>query len=101
MRHYNRSPGFVVTSATIANPLEHVQQLLGVSDVVLVDEDGSPHGPRRFVLWNPPLMFKAAVSTVVWSVEMRYAWALSGDMHRQSLDVAVPSKSLFPNLGTL
>jgi len=22
---------------------------------VVVDEDGSPHGPKTFVLWNPPL----------------------------------------------
>ena len=29
--------------------------LAGVEDVVVVTEDGSPHGPQRFVLWNPPL----------------------------------------------
>ena len=27
----------------------------GVEEVTLVQQDGSPHGPRRFVLWNPPL----------------------------------------------
>lgn len=27
----------------------------GVSDVLVVSEDGSPHGPKCFVLWNPPL----------------------------------------------
>lgn len=26
----------------------------GVEDVRVVSEDGSPHGPRTFVLWNPP-----------------------------------------------
>jgi ATP-dependent helicase YprA (DUF1998 family) len=26
-----------------------------VPEVVVVDEDGSPHGPKTFVLWNPPL----------------------------------------------
>ena len=28
---------------------------LGVDEVTLIDQDGSPHGPQRFVLWNPPL----------------------------------------------
>lgn len=27
----------------------------GVQDVTLIDQDGSPHGPQRYVLWNPPL----------------------------------------------
>ena len=27
----------------------------GVERVTVVSEDGSPHGPQRFVLWNPPL----------------------------------------------
>lgn len=26
-----------------------------MSNVEVVTEDGSPHGPRSFVLWNPPL----------------------------------------------
>lgn len=48
---------FVVTSATIANPLEHSALLLGVErdELLLVAEDGSPHGPKDVVLWNPPL----------------------------------------------
>lgn len=27
----------------------------GVEDVQVVSDDGSPHGPKCFVLWNPPL----------------------------------------------
>ena len=27
----------------------------GVQDVTVISEDGSPHGPKCFVLWNPPL----------------------------------------------
>ena len=26
----------------------------GVENVHVVSEDGSPHGPKSFVLWNPP-----------------------------------------------
>ncbi|KAK9816796.1 hypothetical protein WJX72_005198 [[Myrmecia] bisecta] len=54
-RQYNSLPRFVVTSATVANPQHHVQDLLGVPGVRVVSEDGSPHGPKCFVLWNPPL----------------------------------------------
>lgn len=55
-RVYASSPTFVATTATVANPQEHAARLLGVPEVTLVHEDGSPHGPKRFVLWNPPLM---------------------------------------------
>ena len=27
----------------------------GVQDVHVVSDDGSPHGRKTFVLWNPPL----------------------------------------------
>ncbi|KAK9819572.1 hypothetical protein WJX81_002582 [Elliptochloris bilobata] len=54
-REYRSHPVFVVTSATIANPKQHVRNLLGVPEVTVVSEDGSPHGPKTFVLWNPPL----------------------------------------------
>lgn len=57
LRVYNCVPRFVVTSATIANPGQHAAILLGVEHVVCIDEDGSPHGPKDFVLWNPPLTF--------------------------------------------
>ena len=52
-RHYGASPTFVCCSATIANPKELSERLTGLP-MELVDKDGSPKGPRRFVLWNPP-----------------------------------------------
>ena len=54
-QHYGADPVFIVASATIANPQHHAQVLIGVPHVHLVDEDGSPHGPKTFVMWNPPL----------------------------------------------
>ena len=27
-----------------------------MDDVTVISDDGSPHGPKCFVLWNPPLM---------------------------------------------
>ena len=46
---------FVVSSATIANPEEHVRSLSGVQEWQIVSKDGSPSGKKTFVLWNPPL----------------------------------------------
>jgi DEAD/DEAH box helicase domain-containing protein len=54
-RQYGASPSFAVTSATSSDPATHMKALLGVEEVVVVDDDGSPHGPRLFVMWNPPL----------------------------------------------
>jgi DEAD/DEAH box helicase domain-containing protein len=49
------APRFILCSATIANGAEHARRLTGLP-VTLIDRDGSPTGPRQFVLWNPPLM---------------------------------------------
>ncbi len=51
--HYGSSPTFACCSATIANPGELAERLIG-QPVEVVDQDGSPRGPKRFVLWNPP-----------------------------------------------
>ncbi len=48
---------FIATSATIANPAEHFTLLTGLP-VTVVSDDGSPHGPRTFALWNPPFIDK-------------------------------------------
>ena len=58
-RHYGSTPQFICSSATIANPREHAERVCGVP-MGLVDRDGSPRGPKRFVMWNPPLLDHAA-----------------------------------------
>ncbi len=52
-RHYGSAPRFLASSATIANPAELARKVLG-RRVELIDDDGSPSGPRTYVLWNPP-----------------------------------------------
>ena len=52
---YGTEPRFVLTSATIANPLSLAQELTGL-DFDLVDRDGSPRGEREVVMCNPPLL---------------------------------------------
>jgi len=54
-RAYGTEPRFVLTSATIANPLELAEGLTG-HDLTLVDRDGAPHAERRVVMWNPELL---------------------------------------------
>ncbi|UCH34050.1 MAG: DEAD/DEAH box helicase [Armatimonadota bacterium] len=51
--HYGARPQFICCSATIANPVELAERLIGLP-VVAVDRDGSPRGPKTFLLWNPP-----------------------------------------------
>ena len=64
---YCTDPVFAVTTATVANPGQHACTLIGVDAaaevVVVVDEDGSPHGAKDFVLWNCPLKHPNLSST--------------------------------------
>jgi len=57
-RHYGADPVFVTCSATIRNPAEHAQNLLG-TPVELVDQSGAPRGEKHFVLYNPPVVNRA------------------------------------------
>jgi DEAD/DEAH box helicase domain-containing protein len=52
---YGTEPRFLLTSATIANPLELAERLTGLEDVRLISEDGAPAPQRRIAVWNPPL----------------------------------------------
>jgi len=55
---YGSNPRFICCSATIANPGEHAERLAGLPFEV-VDNDGSPHGGKDFVFWNPPIIDEA------------------------------------------
>ncbi len=55
LRYYGADPVFVLASATIANPAELGERLLG-EPVAVVDQSGAPSGERYFVLYNPPLL---------------------------------------------
>jgi DEAD/DEAH box helicase domain-containing protein len=57
---YGTQPIFLMTSATIANPVELAERLTGLDDVRLIDEDGSPTPHRRIAVWNPPLTDEAS-----------------------------------------
>ena len=52
---YGAEPQFLLASATIGNPGELGQSLLG-EPVQVVDDDGAPRADRTIALWNPPLL---------------------------------------------
>ena len=54
-RLYGSEPRFVLASATIANPVELAERLVG-ADFRLVGSDGAPRAGRRIAMWNPPVV---------------------------------------------
>ena len=54
-RLYGSEPRFVCASATIANPLELAEALVG-EPFTLVADDGAPRAGRRIAMWNPPVI---------------------------------------------
>jgi DEAD/DEAH box helicase domain-containing protein len=57
-RAYGSEPRFLLASATIANPVELAERLVG-TPFELVDDDGAPRAGREIAMWNPPLLDKA------------------------------------------
>lgn len=54
---YGSKPLFIMSSATIANPKELAERLIE-QNVTLVDRNGSPHGEKYIVFFNPPVVNK-------------------------------------------
>ncbi|WP_322825678.1 DEAD/DEAH box helicase [Lamprobacter modestohalophilus] len=52
---YGVRPQFIFASATIANPAELAERLIG-APVVPVTDSGAPQGERHLLLWNPPVI---------------------------------------------
>ncbi len=54
-RHYGSDPVFICSSATIANPRELAERLIG-APFELVDRSGAPRGEKFFLFVNPPVV---------------------------------------------
>ena len=52
--YYGTTPQFVLCSATIANPKQLANDLVGLP-FTEIREDGSPFGGKQFLFWNPPI----------------------------------------------
>ncbi|MDD4876296.1 MAG: DEAD/DEAH box helicase [Dehalococcoidales bacterium] len=57
-QYYGAKPQFVCCSATIANPDEHAEKMVGLP-FTIIDNDGAPHGEKDFIFWNPPIIDEA------------------------------------------
>lgn len=54
-RFYGANPQFILASATIANPGEMAETMVGAPCAV-VDKNGAPSSEKIFVFWNPPAL---------------------------------------------
>ena len=54
-RHYGSDPVFICSSATIANPRELAEGLIG-QRFQLVEKNGAPRGEKFFLFVNPPVV---------------------------------------------
>ncbi|WP_313999234.1 DEAD/DEAH box helicase [uncultured Paenibacillus sp.] len=54
-RFYGSNPQFICASATIDNPGEHAQRLVG-EPVTVIDDNGAPMGEKHFIFYNPPVV---------------------------------------------
>lgn len=52
---YGSKPQFMAASATIANPKEHAEKLVG-RPFTLVDKNGAPRGAKHIIFYNPPVV---------------------------------------------
>ena len=52
---YGANPQFILCSATIGNPGELSEQLIG-RPVRAITRSGAPQGPKTLLLWNPPVV---------------------------------------------
>jgi DEAD/DEAH box helicase domain-containing protein len=52
---YGVAPQFITCSATIGNPKDHAEALVG-AEVTAIDRSGAPRGERHVLLWNPPVI---------------------------------------------
>jgi DEAD/DEAH box helicase domain-containing protein len=58
-RAYGSEPRFLLASATIANPIELAERLVGKPFEPIAD-DGAPRTGREIAIWNPPLIDRAS-----------------------------------------
>ncbi len=54
-RFYGSAPQFICTSATIGNPQEHAERMLG-QPVTLINRSGAPSGEKVIAFINPPVV---------------------------------------------
>ena len=68
---YGSNPQFILCSATIANPADFAEQIIG-RPVTVIDKNGAPTGEKHFIFYNPPVVNRqlgirrSSVQETVW-----------------------------------
>jgi len=56
-RFYGSDPVFILCSATIANPGELAERIIGApGGVTTIERNGAPRGKKEFIFYNPPVV---------------------------------------------
>ncbi|GAB6090286.1 DEAD/DEAH box helicase [Spirochaeta dissipatitropha] len=101
-RFYGADPVFICCSATIGNPRELAEAVVGLP-VALLDRSGAPHGTRHMILYNPPYVdrvqgirkgipaearslalrfLKQGIKTIVFARSRMYAELIAGYLNQ-------------------
>lgn len=88
-RFYGSDPLFICTSATIANPLELAENLTG-TDMLLIDNNGSPSGRKHFLFYNPPIVNKPLNIRRSATLEVR---KLAGELLKNRIQTIIFARS--------
>ena len=88
-RFYGSDPQFICTSATIGNPQEHAERLIG-APVRLIAESGAPAGEKVIAFINPPVVNRELGIRRDTLMEVR---DLSGELIRSGVPAIVFGRS--------
>ncbi|ANE47860.1 ATP-dependent helicase [Paenibacillus swuensis] len=88
-RFYGSAPQFICASATIENPKEHAEKLIG-EKVSLVNTNGAPAGEKHFVFYNPPVVNQQLGIRKSSVLETR---RLAGSLLKQGIQTIVFARS--------
>jgi len=89
--YYGSKPQLILSSATIANPVEHSKKLTG-REFEVVSDDGSERGRKFFIFWNPPFIDDASLVRRSTHQETRDIFVLSVTAKLQTLCFTVSRK---------
>ncbi|HEY6102923.1 MAG TPA: DEAD/DEAH box helicase [bacterium] len=88
-RFYGSDPQFICTSATIGNPQEHAERLIG-APVHLIADSGAPRGEKVIAFINPPVLSRELGIRRDTLMEVR---DLTGELIRNGIPAIVFGRS--------
>lgn len=102
-RKKGSNPRFMMASATVGNPQEHLSQLTGIEDITIIDEraNGSPQFEREFLLVEPSCYLETYMLDLMEKLVKRKIRFLVFGQARQQIEHLVENFRLsFPKYGS-